>query len=326
LLLLIICNNTKGQELFPNTESASNVPKGVLGVRIFTETYKEVSIPRNMAALKLMYGLTPKLSILVQATASNHHDTILPKDIVNHAHVGNQNVYYTQNRVYGQKYPYRFNGFSFYAKYRFISRDQQNKHFRMALYAEGSKVQSAHDEAEPRLMDDNSGYGGGLILTELYKKIAISLTVGYIKPNSYTEITDYNNIELKYGDAFTYNVSVGYLVYPKKYKSYDQDNYNLYLEILGKTYNAAELKINNENVLIESSSLKAGNYIESVFGIQRIINSNTRIDFTVKVPAIKQSSIHNYPVFMLGLQHYFYFNKKKQKEALRARYKIVNFN
>jgi hypothetical protein len=310
----------RAQELFPNTEPASTIPKGVFGLKAYTETYKELSVPRNMFAMRAMYGITSKLSFWVQGTASNHHDTILPKDIVNHIHVGNQTIYYTQNRVYGRKYPYRFNGFSFYARYRFLSIDGQNKHFRMAVYAEGAKVRSAHDEAEPRLSDDNSGYGGGLIVTQLHKKLAVSLTLGYIKPIPYSEVSGHDYIKLFYGDAFTYNLSLGYLIYPKKYKGYDQDNYNVYLEILGKTYKQAELHINDDNILIESPSLKSGHFIETVFGIQRIINSNTRLDFTIKVPALNRSYVHFYPVYMVSWQRYFYFNKKKRTDALKARF------
>lgn len=275
---------------------------------------------RNMFAAKVMYGLTSKISIWLQASASNHHDSILPKDLANHTHVGNQTIFYSQNPVYGRKYAYQFNGFSFYIKYRFLSVDKEKRHFRMAFYAEGSRVKSAHDEAEPRLMDDNSGYGGGLIVTQLYKRLAVSLTSGYIKPIPYSETLGHDYIKLSYGDAFIYNLSVGYLVYPKKYSSYDQDNYNVYVELMGKANRSAELSINNRNVLIESAALKAGNYVDINFGIQRIINSNARIDFSVKLPLIKQSYVHFYPLYMIAWQRYFYFNSKQRQEGLKNKY------
>lgn len=317
LLVFYSCNNA--QELFPNTEAASTVPKGVFGIRAYTETYKEVNIPRNMFVLRVMYGITPKLSLWVEGTSSNHHDTILPRDIINHTHVGNQTILYTQKKVYGRKYPYRFNGVSFYAKYRFLSLDGKNRHFRMAAYAEGSKVRSAHDEAEPRLVDDCSGYGGGLIVTQLYKKLAVSVTAGYVKPMPYSEFSNYQYTTITYGNAFSYQLSIGYLIYPKKYKNYGQDNYNIYAEFTGKAYKAATLVINDENILIQSDPLRASRYLDGSFGIQRIINSNTRIDLSVTVPVINRSYLHFYPLYMIGWQRYFYLHKRNRNTSLNLR-------
>ncbi len=41
-------SSLKAQELFLNAEPASTIPKGVLGVRAFDETYKEVNLYRNL--------------------------------------------------------------------------------------------------------------------------------------------------------------------------------------------------------------------------------------------------------------------------------------
>lgn len=295
------------------------MPKGVLGIRVYGENYKELNRPRNMGAIRLMYGLTSRLSIWVQGTTSNHHDTLLPKDLVNHTHVGNQTTFYTQTPGYGRKYPYRFNGFSFYAKYRLISLDAQNRHFRAALYLEGSRIKSAHDEAEPSLVDDNSGYGGGIILTQLYKRFAVTFTGGYVKPAPYSEMWGHDKIKLFYGDAFSYDLSFGYLVYPEKYKNYEQDNYNIYVELMGKTYKEAVLLLNSERVEIQTVILKSGHYIEGRFGVQRIINSNDRLDFSIGIPLLNLSYTRFYPLYSLGWQRYLYFNKSRQKKAIKAR-------
>ena len=311
ILFFLTAFSVNCQELFPNTEPASTIPKGVIGLRTLAETYKEGGLLRNMGAVRVMYGISSKLSVYIQGTVSNHHDSILPSDIINHKHVGNQTIYYTQNRVYGTRYPYSFNGGYVYVKYRFFSKDEENKHLRMAVYAEASKIKAAHDEAEPTLTDDCSGWGAGLIVTELYKRLALSLTTGFIKPSPYSEYARGYHTAVYYGNAVVYNLSVGYRIYPKKYISYYQDNYNIYVELMGKSYAPGRVFINGENTQVQSSSLKAGNYLESHFGIQRIINSNTRLDFTITLPFLGQSYVHFYPLYTFGWQYYFYPPKKK---------------
>jgi len=311
ILLFLYTQSIFSQELFPTTEPASNIPKGVIGLRTFAESYKEGGLLRNMGAIRLMYGLSSKLSVYVQGTVSNHHDSILPADIITHKHIGNQTIYYTQNRVYGTRYPYSFNGGYVYAKYRFYSKDEENKHLRVAVYAEASKIKAAHDEAEPTLTDDCSGWGAGLIVTQLYKRFAASLTTGYIKPDHYSEFKRGYATSIYYGNALVYNLSFGYRIYPKKYISYYQDNYNIYVELMGKSYAQGRVFINGESIPVQSSSLKAGNYLESHFGIQRIINSNTRLDFTMVLPFLGQSFVHFYPLYTFGWQYYFYPRRKK---------------
>jgi hypothetical protein len=301
------------------------MPKGVLGVRAYNETYKEGGIARNMTGIRLMYGLSSRLSVWVQGTASNHHDSILPRDLINHTHNGNQTVYYTQNRVYGRRYPYLFNGLAFYAKYRILSLDGQNRHFRVALYAKGSRVRSAHDEAEPNLIDDNSGYGGGLIVTQLYKRLAVTVTGGYVKPQPYYESRRFRDVRLYYGDALNYSLAIGYLIYPRRYTGYEQDNYNLYAEFMGRSYQEAVLIMNQEQVSIQSPYMQAGTYLEGRFGVQRIINSNDRLDLSVTLPLYRRSYARFYPLFTIGWQRYFYFNRRRQQEAERARLKQYQY-
>lgn len=168
-ILLFISFSAKGQELFPHSEPASTIPKGVIGIRVFGESFKEINTQRNMGAVRIMYGLTPKLSIYISASASNHHGKNLPANLVTHTHIGNQHIYFAQNIQKGLAYPYLFNGFNFFAKYRFLSIDGEKKHFRMATYGEFSNVQQAHDEAEPDLLEDTKGYGAGL-MNNLFKK------------------------------------------------------------------------------------------------------------------------------------------------------------
>lgn len=311
-LLLALAQGTHGQELFILNEPASSVPKGVLGVRIYTHHYKEFSTTRNLGAIRLMYGVTSKLSVLATASVSNHHDRKLPKDLLNHTHTGNQTNYFAQPIKRGVDYPYLFNGINLFAKYRFLSIDEQYKHLRLAAYGEWSNAKVAHDEAEPNLMDDNGGFGFGIISTWLKNRLALSLTTGFIKPNSYFEMQrDISGgpdlpTSIEYGDAIKYNFSLGYRLHPKKYEAYEQVNWNVYLELTGKSYAAATLVQGGAKVVARTSALKRGTYIEINPGIQRIINSNTRIEFSYGFGLIGTSFAHFTPAWTLGIQRYFY--------------------
>lgn len=312
-LLAMVSTPSIGQELYPLNEPASTMPKGVAGVRISTETFKEVSRARNLYALRLMYGITPRLTVFTNLSISNHHDRKLPKDLITHTHLPNgQTNYYTHNIQRGVKYPYLFNGVHVLAKYRFLSIDKKNEHFRMALVGEWSSVQVAHDEAEPTLMDDTGGYGGGFIATYLKKRFAMSFTYGFIKPNSYFEKqVDFTGgpdlpTKIYYGDGQKFNLSLGYLVYPKHYTSYDNPNWNLYLEFQGKQYDAARVIQNGSSMQTQAVALTDGYYWEVHPGIQRIVNSNFRMDLTVGFSIMSHSYVRFTPVWMFGVQRYFY--------------------
>jgi len=327
LCLISFHYQLNAQELFPTTEPASNVPKGVLGVRAFGEAHREVNVWRSLGALRLMYGLTPKLTVMVTASASNHHGDSLPYNLITHTHLANGTaVYYTQNIQRGLVYPYRFNGIYCYAKYRFFTADGQNKHLRMAVYGEWSSVNVAHDEAEPTLLDDTKGVGGGLIITYFKNRFATSLTSGVIIPGRYEETEDLSHwtglngltiTKIQYGRALQYNLSFGYLLFPKKYKDYNQTNWNIYLEFIGKSYETAKIwSIFNgqtEQLAVKTPLLMANNYVEVRPGIQKIIDSNLRIDFSIGFNLIKRSYVNYYPMYLVGIQRYFYPNKKTKR-------------
>ncbi|RQO31867.1 hypothetical protein DBR32_03420 [Taibaiella sp. KBW10] len=302
--------SVQGQELFPNAEPASNIPKGTLGVRIMSEFYKEYAQVRNFNGLRLMYGLTPKLSVYLTAVSSNHHKSKLPEEFPYHN---------TPER--GVYKPYKFNGFSLYTKYRFVTKDGPNEHFRMAGYMEASAVNTAHDEGEPRLMDDTKGLGFGLIGTYLKNKFAVSLTTGIILPGKYSgvqvdpisSLPDIPTV-VKYPTTFNYSLSFGYLLFPRRYKSYRQTNINLYCEFMGKYYkdvrvwltplNAPEYEIRTSYF---PAALQAGFYVDVVPGVQFIINANTRIDLSANLQMVKLSYARLYPQYNIGIQHYLHW-------------------
>lgn len=315
-LLLVYSTGLSAQELFPLNEPASTMPRNVLGVRAFSQHYKEVKNQhRNLYGLRMMYGLTPKLTVMVGGTVSNHHSKSLPPDFPDH-----------NTPQVGVPLPYRFNGLNFYAKYRFYTHDAQNRHLRLAAWAQYSHLNVAHDEGEPNLQDDTRGFGAGLIGTYLYRHFAVSFNGGLILPSEYKgDVPDILAglpsvpARVVYGKAWQYNLSFGYLLLPQRYSSYRQTNINLYLELLGKSYDGA--KVYFENIGMPGSAyevtglgkevLSRSYYVEAHPGIQAIIRSNLRIDLSVGFPVIRKSYAHYYPLWSLGIQRYFYFNRKK---------------
>jgi len=312
LTILLACCilPVSAQELFPLSEPASNMPKGALGVRFYTEAYNEVNQLRNMTSLRLMYGLTPRLSVYLSGIASNHHGKKMPIEFPFHN---------TPER--GAHYPYKFNGVHLYAKYRFLSLDGENTHFRMAAYGEVTYVNTTHHETEPDLeMGDNKGFGAGLITTYLKNKFAVSLTAGAIFPAVYEgaspdpiETLPDVPVRVQYGKALSYSLSFGYLLLPRKYSSYDQVNVNLYLELHGKAFQAAKVDLfvgqPNEYYLDQSrypTALQKGYYVDVSPGVQVILKSNLRVDLSATFSSMGISYARLYPVFSLGIQRYFY--------------------
>jgi hypothetical protein len=307
-----------GQELYILSEPASSVPKGVVGVRVVSQHFTEVKTPRSLNVLRVMYGLTARLSVMATGSFSNHHSKKLPPDLISHSHVGNQTNYFTNNILRGVKYPALFNGFHAFAKYRFLSLDKKNEHIRMGMYVEWSNVNKAHDEAEPNLMDDTGGYGGGLLATWLKNRFAASITYGFIFPQSYSETQpDFSGgpdlpTTIYYGNAMKYNLSLGYRLSPKRYTDYDQVNWNLYVEFIGKQYDAARVIQNGTEIGTKAMALVAGNYIEIHPGIQRIVRSNLRIEASAGFSLIGRSYVHFNPVWTIAVQRYFYRQGKEK--------------
>jgi hypothetical protein len=299
------------QELFIQEEPASTMPKGVTGIRAFAQAYREPgNQTRGLAGLRILYGLRPKLTLMVTGTASNHHSKQLPPDFPDH-----------NTPQIGVHLPWRFNGVNVYAKYRFFSKDGAKTHFRAAAYASASWLDVAHDEAEPSLLDDTKGVGGGLIATWLKNQFAVSFTGGFILPASYHgDVPDpYPGlpavpVKVRYGRAENYSLSFGYRLLPFKYKNFRQTNINLYAEFIGKSYTAGRVFLENPGAPGASyeitgtalSVFAPNTYIELHPGIQAIIRSNLRLDFSAGFPLLSRSYTRYYPVFTLGIQRYFF--------------------
>ncbi len=305
ILTFSLVNSIYAQELFPHVDPASNIPKGVLGIRLVNEGFNEVNEFRFSQSYRFMFGITSKLMITPAFNFSNHHGRKFPSDFI--ANDGNIGIH-THGVSKGNKYPYQLDNFNVNIRYRFLSLDKTKDHFRMTAYLEMAAGREAHDEAEPNLMGDNGGIGAGITATKLKQRFAISATVGGIVPQDYYYQRKDSSLTVKYGKAINYSLSMGLLCLPFKYKSYKQTNVNVYCEFIGKAYEKARVISNSREVLIaDVPGLEGGMYVEFRPSIQFIFNSNLRIDLSYGRPLYKRSYTHFYPLYFFTIQRYFYF-------------------
>jgi len=124
-------------------------------------------------------------------------------------------------------------GGSIYGKYRFLSNDDVQKHFRMAAFGRVSYNNSDIHQQEINLYGHNSGFETGLIATQLLHKVALSTGISFLKATN-----NGNNNKLPYSTseskALYYTLSIGKLMLPRDYKDYKQTNLNLMLEFLNQ--------------------------------------------------------------------------------------------
>lgn len=141
----------------------------------------------------------------------------------------------------------------------FYSADATRRHLRAAVFARLSGSKRPVYTQDINLEGDNKGIQGGFIVTQLLHKLALSGTVSYARAFNAGQ----NAMEgMPLSDHMIgYSLSSGYLLLPVVYKNYNQPNFNVYLELLGKTnpYNGVS-------------------YMDLAPAVQAIINSRTRID------------------------------------------------
>lgn len=234
-LLIIICtliySGLSAQELFVVTDPASNVPTGSLGIRLsnmlFKEAFKDGFNYHLMP--EITYGINKNLMVRTSAFISNR-----------------------SNSLYAE-------GVGLFAKYRFYSTDDLHSHFRMAAFARYSINRADIHQEQIEIMGHNTGYEGGIVVTQLIKKVAISSSVSFEKAKDNKPDYDF---PVTFGNSATnYTLSIGRLMHPKKYTTFKETNINLMLEFVGQTI--------NEN---------GKTFIDVVPSIQFIFNSQGRID------------------------------------------------
>ncbi len=230
-LFLFAAFGTQAQELFLYTEPASNMPKKSLGIRLGNMLMKE------NGSDKYDYHLIPELMVGANKNLMLHADAFL------------SNV----NKGLSAE------GGSFYAKYRFFSIDQVHNHFRAAAYGRYSFNNSDIHQEEIDLYGHNSGYQGGVVATQLLHKVALSVNASYVRALDNGSKNKFPDVQSKNGA--NYSFSVGKLMLPKEYISYNQTNVNLMVEFLGQTLGS-----------------NGKSYMDVAPSIQFIIHSQARID------------------------------------------------
>jgi hypothetical protein len=222
----------KAQELFSLTEPASNRPAGSIGFRFDNLIMNEIN------SSKINYHLIPEIMIGVSKRLM----------IQGNVFFSNRNEKFTGE------------GGSLYAKYRFLSNDAVQKHFRMAAFGRISRNNSDIHQEEINMNGHNSGFEAGVVATQLLRKVALSSSLSILKA-----LDNGNDNKFLYGSknskAVNYTFSIGKLVLPKEYKDYRQTNINLMVEFLTQ---------------VNTGSGKY--YMDVAPSVQMIFNSQSRVD------------------------------------------------
>jgi hypothetical protein len=263
LCACLLLNVASAQELYVATEPASNMPAKSIGLRLNNYYSAPASVNRTTTGgmyrlnPEIMWGVNKNLMLHLNGYASNMHHTNFVVD-----------------------------GVSAYAKFRFLSIDNVQRHFRLATYAKGALINKDIQYQEINLNGDNSGVGAGLVATQLLHKLALSFTGGYT--NTFNTASA---VVPQYG--LNYSLSFGYLLLPFKYNNFNQTNVNLYAEFLGKK--------NPENNT---------QFVDALTAIQFIIKSKMRIDLGYRRQLAGNMYRINRREFMLRLE-YNIFNAYK---------------
>jgi hypothetical protein len=232
---VLLTGQAQAQELYVYTEPASNMPAHSISTKLTGHFVGSDNIYGRFSQRympEVMFGVSKKIMLHASATFSDMH---------------------TEN--------FRFESFSFYAKYRFLSKDDIHRHFRMAVFADFSKTNAPFHYDEISLMGDKSGIEAGLIATQLVNKFAASLTVSntQVLDKSRKDKTTY--IPPRSYQAMNYFLSAGYLLLPREYTSFKQTNVNLYTELLIQQ-------------LLDTKKY----YIDLAPALQFIFNSNSKLN------------------------------------------------
>jgi len=248
------------QELFVVTDPASNVPGNTLSVRLSNSLFKEkIGGDYNYHLMpEVTYGINKNLMIRATGFVSNRNLQLVTE------------------------------GGSFYSKYRFFSTDDMNSHFRLAAFGRYSFNNADIHQETIEIMGHNSGFETGIVATKLIKKVAISSSLSFEK--AMDNKPDYSFPSTQGDNATNYTLSIGKLMYPKKYTNFKQTNINLMVELVGQTI--------NEN---------GKSYLDVVPAIQFIINSQARIDLAYRHELIS-SMIRTAPNGMYFNLEYNFFN------------------
>lgn len=242
------------QELYVNTEPASNMATNSIGIRLENQGYFKPEY-KNRTSLEVMVGATRKLMV---------HGTLYASD------------YYHLDQ--------HFEGGSVYAKYRFLSVDSVQSHFRGAVFVKAAAINNPLPNQEIGLEGDNSGFQTGVVFTRLIHKLALSASGSYL--HGFDNLGGYQIPATNARDAIGYTLSAGYLLFPRKYENYNQVNMNIYAELLGK-----------------ANPGYGQSYLDVAPAVQLIFNSFLRVDFSYRTPLYNQMVRTSNNVYLVRLEY-----------------------
>ncbi len=254
-ILFVVAGNS--QELFSVTEPASNRAARSIGFRVDNTIMDEVNSSRiNYHMIpEIMVGISKKLMVNANTFFSNRNDI------------------------------FKYEGAGIYVKYRFLSKDALQQHFRMAAFGRVSYNNSDIHQDEIDLYGHNTGAEVGLVATQLLRKVAVSSSVSFLNASDNS-----NNNKFQYGmkerKAANYTLSIGKLMMPKEYRDYRQTNINLMVEF------SSQLNLGSGNY-----------YMDIAPSIQMILNSQSRIDLGYR-KELKTTLLRTAPNgFFIRLEH-----------------------
>ena len=258
LFLLIHTYIISAQELYINSEPASLIPKGTKVVRL-TNSNIFLDGSNIMGSISNAFIVTPSLSYG------------LSKKIMVSGSFQFTNKPYEQDMMPN----FGFNGFKLYSKQRILTTDKDKYHTRLSSFIKYSYHENKFMKDNLDLELQDTGFELGLIGTQLIKKLAISITSGFTRISNIDEkFTQGTTVKWQKTNVNTFknSISAGYLLFPRKYKSYNQTNFNIYLEYI-------------TNTIITKDFPSRYNKFSSTLapGIQFILLSRSRLDFSYKL-------------------------------------------
>jgi hypothetical protein len=260
IAIVFLSLSCKAQELYSATEPASNRAAGSIGFRFDNLIMNEIN------STKINYHLIPEIMIGVSKKLTVHG-----------------NVFFSNRSE-----QFRKEGGSIYAKYRFLSNDAVQKHFRMAAFGRISRNNSDIHQEEINMYGHNTGFEAGIVATQLLHKVALSSSISIVKAwdngNDNKYVYGVNNSR-----AINYSFSFGKLMLPKEYKDYRQTNINLMAETLAQ---------------VNTGSGKY--YLDIAPTVQFIFNSESRIDIGYR-KQVSSNLVRTAPNgFFIRVEHNFF--------------------
>lgn len=256
-VILLFSLAANSQELFTMTDPASNIAAKSISIRIDQSIMDEKNSSKTNYHLipEVAVGVSKKWMVRGSAFLSNRTDKL------------------------------QYEGASIYAKYRFLSTDALQQHFRLASFFVASYNTSDIHQEEINLNGHNTGFEAGIIATRLKRKLAVSSSVSLTRAfdngdrNKFIYGRDKSN-------AINYSLSFGRLMLPRAYKSYRQTNFNIMIETMAQ-YNPGSGKY----------------FIDIAPSIQFIVLSQSRIDISYR-KEIYSSLLRTAPNgFLVRLEH-----------------------